>query len=272
MTRAMAAICAGAGSIDSAIRFLGRERRLWLLCAAPSITTLLVFIAATFAYFEWALDPLTALLSGALSVEAPAAWYGWLWVGPLRALSWALQILLAIVFFALLYFVFVAVGSILASPFLDALSRRIERIERNSVQEIDGGWRALLWSMGQELRRASFLVGGGLAIALLGLIPGGQLPALIGAGAFAAFFLPLEYTGFVLDRRGIRFRERRAWLWKHRWYMLGFGSAALITLAVPILNFLCLPILVTAGTRSVLDLGAPSGLEPTGIRVSTESR
>lgn len=250
-------ILSGAGSILRAVSFLWRERSLWMLCAAPLATTVLVLGLAVYAYFGFALEPLSAWLGGFLAVADPAAWYGWLWVAPLRALGWALQWLLALVFFALIYVVFVALGSVLASPFLDALSLRVERLERGYVPESSAGIGGLLWSMGQEARRAAFLLGGGLTLAMVGLIPGGQVPAVAGALLFGAFFLPLEYTGFVLDRRSVDFAHRRAWLWRHRWHMLGFGGAALVTYTLPIVNFLCLPILVTAGTRLALELGPP---------------
>jgi CysZ protein len=61
-------------------------------------------------------------------------------------------------------------------------------------------------------------------------------------------FLPLEYAGFAMDRRNLRFSQRRALIWQHRWLMLGFGAAAFLTLLVPLLNFICLPVLVVGGT------------------------
>ncbi len=73
------------------------------------------------------------------------------------------------------------------------------------------------------------------------------------------FFAPLHYTGYLLDRRGIPFRERRRWLWQHRRAALGFGAAALSSFLIPGLNFVCLPWLVCAGTLLALELDAPAG-------------
>ena len=81
--------------------------------------------------------------------------------------------------------------------------------------------------------------------------------ALAGALLFTMLFLPLDYTGYLLDRREIPFRTRRGWVWRHRRAMLGFGAAALGTFLVPGLNFLCLPWLVTAGTLLALDVRVP---------------
>lgn len=64
--------------------------------------------------------------------------------------------------------------------------------------------------------------------------------------------LPLDYAGFALDRRQIRFRSRRRWLRTNFSTMIGFGGVAFIACLVPGLNLLILPALVTAGTLLVL--------------------
>ena len=78
---------------------------------------------------------------------------------------------------------------------------------------------------------------------------------------FTMLFLPLDYTGYLLDRRDVPFCTRRGWVWRHRRAMLGFGAAALGTFLVPGLNFLCLPWLVTAGTLLALDVRVPEPCE-----------
>ena len=257
MRGALGAFLQGAGAVFGALAFLRSQRALWALCAAPMATTLLLFGVATWVFFGLALDPLREGLGEWLAVPEPAAWYAWLWIGPLHLLSALAQLALGVLAFGLTVLVCVAVGGVVASPLLDLLSRRVEQLDAGRVVEVAGGWRVALFTMAQEARRVLFLLGGGLLVAGLGLVPGGQLPAALAGALFGAFFLPLEYTGFLLDRRGIGFRGRRRWLWAHRWHMLGFASMALATFAVPLLNFLCLPLLVTAGTRLSLSLGPP---------------
>ncbi len=154
-----------------------------------------------------------------------------------------------------------------ASHFLDVLSRRVEQLRSGAVLEASQtGLRAALTGslrvVIEEGRRTLFLLGGWLAFFLLGWVPGLQPFAFLGALLFAMFFAPLDYTGYLLDRRGIPFRERRRWLWQHRRAMLGFGATAIGTFLVPGLNFLCLPWLVSAGTLLALDLGTPAPAEP----------
>jgi uncharacterized protein involved in cysteine biosynthesis len=89
---------------------------------------------------------------------------------------------------------------------------------------------------------------------LVGLVPGLQPFAAAASLAVAALFLPLVYTGFALDRRGVRFAARRRWVVGHPFESLAFGGIALAVFLVPGLSFFCLPWLVTAGTLFVLEL------------------
>ena len=84
--------------------------------------------------------------------------------------------------------------------------------------------------------------------------------------AITVAFLPLDYAGFALDRRGLSFADRRRWLAAHRPTMLGFGGIAFAACMVPGLNLLLLPTLVTAGTLLVARTN-PSRGEPTALGV-----
>jgi CysZ protein len=91
------------------------------------------------------------------------------------------------------------------------------------------------------------------AIAVTGLlVPGGQVLAPPAMLLFTLLFLPLDYASYALDRRRLRFRDKRRWILDHRGVMLGFGAAAFVLCLVPVLNLLAMPVLVTAGTLLVL--------------------
>jgi CysZ protein len=103
-----------------------------------------------------------------------------------------------------------------------------------------------------ELTKLGFFLLAQLAFLILALLPVlTPLMALV-ATLLTLLFLPLEYAGFAMDHRHLRFAQRRHFIWQHRWLMLGFGAAAFLTLLVPLLNFICLPVLVTGGTLLVL--------------------
>jgi CysZ protein len=241
---------------------LASERSLWIWCALPVVVNLVALVLGISLFLAYLLDPVSAAVSDWVAVADPERWYEWLWVAPLRLLAWLVRWLVVALFALLVYFVFVLLGGVLASPFLDVLSRRVEALRMGSVTDeagagVVGAVRASLRPIVDEARRVIFFLGIQAALFAIGLVPGLQLPA---AGAWivaTSAFLPLDYAGYLLDRRGVGFRERRRWIWRHRAAMLAFGFAALGTFAVPLLNFLCLPWLVAAGTLLALELGPP---------------
>ncbi|MEM1349459.1 MAG: EI24 domain-containing protein, partial [Myxococcota bacterium] len=66
--------------------------------------------------------------------------------------------------------------------------------------------------------------------------------------ACSAFLLTAEYTDTLLVRKGFTLRTKLAELRKRRRITLGFGLGVHLMLAIPLLNFLCVPIAVVAGT------------------------
>jgi len=249
----------GARAVPAGLRFLRAHRELWPVCAVPLLLNLCVFGLAIWA-FAANLDPITAALAAKLDAGPAEAWYEWLWLGPLWLLAGLLRWILIGLFAFVVYFVFTVVGAVIASPFLDVLSARVERIHSGRVtdtgQGVVGG---ALRAFRAEGARAVFFLGIQAAWIALALVPGLQPVAVVGLFVSSALFLPLDYTGYLLDRRGVRFSERRAWLMRHRGCMFGFGATAFVTYLVPGLNFLCLPLLVTAGTLLALGVGPPAG-------------
>jgi CysZ protein len=161
----------------------------------------------------------------------------------------------------------VMLATVAAAPFLDALAWRAERLATGAVVESDeSGMGALVRDVGRSIAGEARRLGFFLAITaiLLGLgfvVPGAHVitgPAMV---AVTILFLPLEYSGYVLDRRRVPFASRRRWI-VGRWpRMAGFGAAAFAICFVPGVNLLMIPGLVVAGTLLVLD-GPPAQVGP----------
>jgi CysZ protein len=98
------------------------------------------------------------------------------------------------------------------------------------------------------LQKLGFFLAVQLTLFLLSLLPLLAPFTVLASTLFTVLFLPLEYAGYAMDHRNLRFAQRRALLWQHRWLMLGFGAAAFLTMLVPFLNLVCLPALVVGGT------------------------
>jgi len=238
-------------------RFLRRERRLWPLALVP-VTFALVCVATSASLFWIRMDWVHALWADLLPVVELGEWWSWAWVGPARLALWLIGWAAVLVSFAISLIAGLLVANLASAPFLDHLSQRVESIvlgdRQGSVAK--GLGRTLVEavkSFGAELQRLLFLASIWVVLSVLGfVIPGAQLvagPALV---LVTILFLPLDYAGFALDRRGLSFAMRRRWLSTNRSLMIGFGSVAFVACLIPGVNLLILPVQITAATLLVV--------------------
>lgn len=141
-----------------------------------------------------------------------------------------------------------AVALLLSAPALEALSSRVDALVRGGTVDRAKGWK---WEMLQAFRGTLFFLVAAPGVFLLTLVPVVGPPLAMAWGSYALAF---QQTDSALARRGLNFAERRAW---HRYWRIecmGFGLAGLITLVVPLANFLIGPALAVGGTLLVLEL------------------
>jgi CysZ protein len=257
----------------AALRLLLRERRLWPLAALPLLLSIAAVVGAAAGVLAWS-GEIRAFASGLLPMLGAETWYAWLWVGPLRALSFLLGVALFVVLAALAGVAAFALASLVASPFHDALARRVEEIVTGRVEARDepglaGLLRQASRALREEARRLGFFAALWLCLgAVAMLVPAGQLLAAPALVLLSLLFLPLDYAGYTFDRRGVSFAERRRWVRRHLGPALGFGAAALLLCAVPGLNLLALPVLVVAGTLLALRYPVRAGAPGAGTATS----
>lgn len=242
------------------VTFLVRHRVLWKWAILPIIVNIAVFTAAMVVFLAFVYTPLYNLATGFVYPNPPETWYAWLWVAPLRLLAWGIGLLLLVSALVTVYVIFLLLGTAIAAPFLAVLAQRVEVIITGHDVQDPTTLRSALYSFGVsivgELRKLGFFLSIQLLFVLLGLIPL-LTPVMVLVGTlFTMLFLPLEYAGFAMDQRQLRFAQRRTLIWQHRWLMLGFGAAAFLTLLMPFLNFMCLPALVVGGTLLFLHIAA----------------
>jgi CysZ protein len=260
-----AALSDAAGGVAlhaEALGMLWRERALWSVAAVPTLIGVAAVAVAVGLLLHFAGD-LWSLATGWMPSLSAAAWYQWAWIGPARALLALLGVLVLLAFSGLAVLLAWLVAGVLAAPFLDILSRRVEALVSGTVLDRSApGLAAALREAGravlQELRRLAFFVSVQALILLLAmLLPGGPLLAAPAMTVFAVLFLPLDYASYALDRRHVEFAVRRRWVLAHRAAMAGFGVAAFASFAIPGLNFLAMPVLVVSGTLLVLRTPLP---------------
>lgn len=254
----MQALTNAAGGFRVALRgiaFLAGHRTLWKWAVLPTVINIVVF-ALAFAIFVLLYQDIYSLATGFLPLDPPQVWYAWLWVAPVYLIAWGIGLLLLVTALVVLYFIFLLLGTTLAAPFLDVLAQRVEQLVTGRPPEASatmlGTVKGISVSIFDELKKFVLFLLIQLALLVLGLLPVLTPITAVVAMLFTMLCLALEYAGFAMDHRHWRFSQRRAFLWQHRWRMLGFGAAAFLTLLIPLLNFICLPVLVVGGTLLVL--------------------
>ena len=79
---------------------------------------------------------------------------------------------------------------------------------------------------------------------------------LVVAAAVGAWTLAVQFADYPLENRGRPFRDTLTLLRANRAAALGFGACATLALAVPLVNFLLVPVAVAGGTLLWLRLDA----------------
>ncbi len=174
----------------------------------------------------------------------------WYWAF-LSYFVWTMALLVTLV---IVFFAFTAIGNLIASPFNDLLSERTEELLRGNRQEEAFSFR-LLWhdalrTLVQEGKKIGLFVAGMLLLLPLNLLPGlGSVLYSVLSFFWTVFFLVVEYTGYVFSRHRLSFRQQRRLILSRRLLFLGFGVGSLCLLAVPLLQFFCIPFAVVGATR-----------------------
>jgi len=112
-------------------------------------------------------------------------------------------------------------------------------------------------SMLTEVKKISFFLVGMGGLLLLNLLPLlGTLLYPILSIAWTAFFLVIEYTGYVFSRRGLSFAAQRQIIFANAALMTGFGLGLFCLLAIPFLQFFCIPLGVVGAVRLLAEVEA----------------
>ncbi len=205
----------------------------------------------------WLIPPLVITLL--LDVLAFYYGYGWLcsWIKSLLPVSWdtswlhaAIGVLSAVAVIFLLGWSFAWVYLTMTSPFQDFISAAVEREIHGVAGPEPEGWKGFLRSIWQSVVQAIVLTLLTLIFLVIGLVP------LLGAIVFflwSAFALGYAFVSIPSGRMAQRFSERLAFVRCHRGAVLGLGVVIAILSLIPILNVICLPVFVIAGTLLYLD-------------------
>jgi CysZ protein len=224
---------AGAGCLLAGLKLLPVRGVRWYV-VIPALVNILLFTLAILLTRQW--------VAALVERWVPESWG---WIEPVIWLIFALLVVLV------LFFGFILVGNLIGAPFNGLLSEAIERYLTD--QEIAGfGWRQLAAEVGYavlgELRKFAYFALLALPCLILLLIPGLNTLFPLVWFFLTAWMLSLEYLDYPAGNHQVRFKRLRGELKRNRLRALGLGVAILIVTAIPIVNFIAMPVGVAAAT------------------------
>ena len=229
----MTQLATGVGDLGRGLAALRAHPGLWKWLVAPAIVTLLLIVAAVVGIAR-AVGPVV----GWVTAHLP----GWL----ASVVGGLLDVLVVGVLVAAALFAFTAIAGLVAGPFCERLSEHLEAALTGrpaspfSLREFVHG--ALLSVVHAVRRLLAALVGLALVFGL-GFVPVvGTIAAVVVAVWFAATAASYDCYDAVFGRRMMAYRDKTAYLARHRGRTLGLGLAVAGLLLVPGLNLIALGI------------------------------
>ncbi len=147
--------------------------------------------------------------------------------------------------------VFLALQGVLAAPFCDALSARVEAL--SGAPPPSAGLSGTALSIGHAALRALAYLGLLVILFLVGLfVPGMWLASILVSSLYAA----LDYLDYPTTRRRWSLAQKLDLVGRHKGAAIGFGLAASVLTAVPLLGLAVAPMAAVGGTLLFLDLQA----------------
>jgi CysZ protein len=153
-------------------------------------------------------------------------------------LSWILTGLLTIVLFFLVNWTFVLFVSIVASPFNDLISGRVERVIKGTISDsLDSErfFKKFFKTILNEAKKISLII----VLSIIAFIIGMFFPPL--AFVISALLLAISFLDYSWSRKELSFGECVSNLRGSFFSYLITGSAFMALISIPIVNLLVLP-------------------------------
>lgn len=240
----------GLKHIPKGFSFLLLHPRLIFWAIIPTVINLAilgVMLGVFIHYYGDIYGWLTAHL-GHLKIADPSAWYWHM----LNAILWVadliLQVLVVLASLIILLVISYAAGLVIASPFNDALSEKVEVIASGYAPPPFSFGKFLadaLMTARTEAGKAVVLISIPFVLLAINFIPVvGGLFYVILTFLCGAWGLGFAYADLPMGRRTRPLRERLAFAKRRRWALIGFGSV----FAIPFFSLLFTAPMVVGGT------------------------
>lgn len=237
MLQAITNFSSGLSFHGKGVRFGFRHPKLLGLAVLPFLMTLVLYIFAFHLFTLYA----EALLQMIWSVdpEGSSRYVGWLYWIYMHVVKYLLYAVVLVIMF----YTFIVLSNILASPFYDHIATKYEqdyaRKEGSDRKSGSESGKSILGIIKEELKKAAFMLCIPLILMFIPVI-GGFLGFIV-----AALFVAWDYVDFSLSRDHPLLKERLRRLWRHKFSLIGFG----FPLVIPFLGLFLLPFAILGATR-----------------------
>ena len=181
---------------------------------------------------------------------------GWLpdWLDWLSFLLWPLFFISALL---IMVFGFTIVGNLIAAPFNGLLAEAVENHLTGKPLQSDSGWSAIaaevVRSVRSELRKLVYYLMWGIPILILLIIPGVNAIGSVLWLVFGAWMMAIQYADYPMGNHRLSFPDQRELLARRRMTSLGFGAVIMMSMVIPVINFVVMPASVAGATALWVD-------------------
>lgn len=224
-----------------AVRFLINNKGLLRYFYIPFIINTIIFLLFSYYAINWLPEIIKSFLpessDGSL---VQIAYY------ILMTVSFALILLISVSCFSI-------VGNIIASPFNDLLTQKVEKIALGISSDENGfsmkDLIKILRGIREEAKKICFTIIIFIVLLPLNLVPIiGQILYFLLNSIVIAIFLGLEFFSYSLDRKDYSFMQKLFFIKNNFFDVLGVGISAWILLLIPVINFSILPLAAIGAT------------------------
>ncbi len=207
-------------------------RRYVIVPTVINTLVLIVLIAISVSKFEGWVTAITNMLPDWLSF-----------------LSWVIYLVGLIVVAFVLFYSFMIVANLIASPFNAVLSAKIEEaLTLGHLHPDTDLLSMILGAIAREISKVLYLLPRLVLLMLLSVIPLLNTFAPLLWILFGGWMVAIQYCDYAADNNLVGFRVLRERMLVHKLSAVSFGIPINIMLAIPLINLFLLPIAVAGGT------------------------
>ena len=220
--------------IFKGIKYLTSRPKLWPWAILPTAINLIILVVMVSAFIHYYHDLYGWLSSqlGGLDIQNPDAWYMYILGGILWVINIILQIFIVLLTLILLLIASYCLSFIIAAPFNDILSEKVEILETSQEAPpftFGKFIKDLLRVMKIESIKAVILLTIPIFLFILSFLPAiGAALYVIATIIFGSWDIGFAFADLPMGRKVTSLRERIDFATKNKWSLIGFGAGFII--------------------------------------------